>query len=140
MNQAEEYVIRSLVVEPQEYVKEKLRSHTHTHDTNNTTNDHDAPPPPPPPLTTSHTREYIFNTCFHHELLHILQINPRETGHPHKHTTSTPPQTNDHTKDHPPHLTTIEGGAATVRTTSHTREYIFNTYSPPTLVRVALLK
>ena len=29
--------------------------------------------------------------------------------------------TNDHTKNHPPHLTTIEGGAATVRTTSHTR-------------------
>jgi len=29
--------------------------------------------------------------------------------------------TNDHTKNHPLHLTTIEGGAATVRTTSHTR-------------------
>jgi len=26
--------------------------------------------------------------------------------------------TNDHTKDHPLHLITIEGGAATVRTTS----------------------
>ena len=29
--------------------------------------------------------------------------------------------TNDHTKNHPPHLETIEGGAATERTTSHTR-------------------
>jgi len=29
--------------------------------------------------------------------------------------------TNDHTKNHLPHLTTIECGAATVRTTSHTR-------------------
>ena len=29
--------------------------------------------------------------------------------------------TNDHSKDHRPHLTTIEGGAATVRTTSHIR-------------------
>jgi len=29
--------------------------------------------------------------------------------------------TNDHTKEHPPYLTTIEGGATTVRTTSHTR-------------------
>ena len=29
--------------------------------------------------------------------------------------------TNDHTKNHSPHLITIEGGAATVRTTSHTR-------------------
>jgi len=28
---------------------------------------------------------------------------------------------NDHTKNHPPHLTTIEGGAATVRTTTHAR-------------------
>ena len=29
--------------------------------------------------------------------------------------------TNNHTKNHPPHLTTIEGGAATVRTTPYTR-------------------
>jgi len=29
--------------------------------------------------------------------------------------------TNDHTKEHPPHLTTIKGGEATVRTTSHAR-------------------
>jgi len=63
----------------------------------------------------------------------------RETGHTHKHitknntthdTTRTTPQqhntrhdkntTNDHTNNPPPpHLTTIEGDAATVRTTSH---------------------
>jgi len=41
-----------------------------------------------------------------------LRVNPSA----HK-----PNTTNDHTKDHPPHLTTIEGGATTVRTTFHAR-------------------
>ena len=44
--------------------------------------------------------------------------NTRQEQH-HKRPHEGPP--NDHTKDHPPHLTTIEGGAATVRTTSHAR-------------------
>jgi len=53
----------------------------------------------------------------------------RETGHTHKHeqhdtrTHDTRHDknntTNDQTKNHPPHLTTIEGGAATVRTASY---------------------
>jgi len=50
----------------------------------------------------------------------MAYVGQRETGHTHtkydKNNT-----TNDHTKNHPLHLTTIEGGAATVRTTSHTR-------------------
>jgi len=52
----------------------------------------------------------------------------RETGHIHKHTTRATPH-NTRPEQHykrpheepPAHLTTIEGGAATVRTTSHTR-------------------
>jgi len=43
----------------------------------------------------------------------------RDTGHTQKHYQNN--TTHDHTQDHPPHLATIEGGAATARTTSHTR-------------------
>ena len=41
-----------------------------------------------------------------------LKENSRHTTHDKNNTT------NDHTKNHPPHLTMIEGGAAAVRTTS----------------------
>jgi len=46
----------------------------------------------------------------------LPRVNPKHhTTHDKNNTT------NDHTKNHPPHSTTIGGGAATVRTTSHTR-------------------
>jgi len=44
------------------------------------------------------------------------QVTHTNTRHEQHH--NRPP----HPKNHPPHLTTIEGGAATVRTTSHTHE------------------
>jgi len=43
----------------------------------------------------------------------------RETGHTQTHDKDN--TTHDHAKEHPPHLTTIEGGATTVRTTPHAR-------------------
>jgi len=50
----------------------------------------------------------------------VDQVVRRETGHTHKHTQEQhhkrPPE-----EPPPPHLTTIQGGAVTVRTTSHTR-------------------
>jgi len=43
----------------------------------------------------------------------------RNRSHTQTHDTNN--TTNDYTRNHPPHSTTIEGGAATVRTISHTR-------------------
>jgi len=49
----------------------------------------------------------------------VTQTNTRQKQH---HTTHDKDNTtNNHTKNYSPHLTTIEGGATTVRTTSHTR-------------------
>jgi len=47
----------------------------------------------------------------------------RETGHTQTHVKSS--TTNDHMKDHPANLTTIEGGATTVRNTPHARVGIY---------------
>ena len=52
-----------------------------------------------------------------------------------QHTTRTTPQTNDHTKNHPSHLTTIEGGAATVRTTSQSTVKQTETYKDYSFLR-----
>ena len=43
----------------------------------------------------------------------------KKRNRPHTQTHSNNNTTHDHTKDDPPHLTTIEGGAATVHTTSN---------------------
>jgi len=49
----------------------------------------------------------------------ILSCEKKNRSHTQTHDKNN--TTNDQTKDRPPHLTTIEGGAATVRTTSHAR-------------------
>ena len=72
-------------------LSKRKRSHTQTHNKNNTTHTTRTP----------------------------LQTTKRNRSHTQPHDKNN--TTNDHTKKHPPHLTTIEGGAATVRTTSHTR-------------------
>jgi len=90
----------------------QTHTHTHTHTQTDTQTDR---------LTDTHSFS-------HARWSSLCSPVRRETGHKHKHTTRRTPQThdknntkNDHTKEHPPHLITIEGGAATVRTTSHTR-------------------
>ena len=48
--------------------------------------------------------------------LSFIYTNTRQEQHNTTHDKNN--TTNDHTKNHPPHVTTIEGGATTVRTTS----------------------
>ena len=52
--------------------------------------------------------------------IYIYRVDPNP-NRSHTQTHDKNNTTNDNTKDHPPHFTTIEGGTATVRTTSHAR-------------------
>jgi len=76
----------------------------------------------------------VYRICSKYRSGSPTHTNTRHEQHHATHDTNN--TTNDHTKNHPPHLTMIEGGAATVRATSHIRKRTYVNVSNGVLYRI----